>query len=59
MVKKWYKSLTLGANVLVVLGVIAQVLTNTSIIDTDLQVALLGIINILIRTIKTKTKLVV
>ena len=49
MTKKWYQSKTIGANVIIVLGVVAQVLTGTTIFDPDLQVAIVAIINAVLR----------
>ena len=49
MIKKWYQSKTIGANVIIILGVVAQVLTGTTIFDPDLQVAIVAIINAVLR----------
>lgn len=54
MMKRWYQSKTLWANVVVVLGVVLQLVTNTSIIDTDIQVATVAVINVALRLITSK-----
>ena len=56
MTKKWYQSKTLIANTVLILGIVAQVLTNTQIMDPELQAGIVAVINIALRAI-TKTGL--
>ena len=49
--KKWYQSKTLLANTVLVLGVAVQVLTNTQIMDPEIQAGLIAVINLGLRVI--------
>lgn len=50
--KKWYQSKTLWVNIIAVLAIIIQGVTNNEIIvDTDIQGAILGLVNIILRLV--------
>ena len=49
MTKKWYQSKTLMANVVLILGIIAQIFTNTQIMDPEIQAVIVSVVNIILR----------
>lgn len=54
--KKWYQSKTLKFNVLVVLGAVAQLLTDTQLFSPDIQILAVAGVNVLLRIV-TQSKL--
>lgn len=57
MTKKWYQSKTLKVNIAIILGVAAQMFTNTQIFDADIQLLIVAAINVALRFI-TKEEIV-
>jgi hypothetical protein len=49
--KKWYYSKTIWANMLVVVAMIIQVYTGKDWINADIQVAILALINLILRIV--------
>ena len=54
--KKWYKSKTLWANLLSIAAILTQIYYRREIISPELQAALLGVINVILR-VNTKDKI--
>ena len=54
--KKWYTSKTLWVNLLSILAILAQTYAGNDIVSPEIQAALLGIINVILRVI-TKEEL--
>jgi hypothetical protein len=47
--KKWYTSKTLWVNLLSILAILAQTYAGNDIVSPEIQAALLGIINVILR----------
>jgi len=47
--KKWYSSKTLWVNLLSILAILAQSYAGNDIVSPEIQAALLGIINVILR----------
>jgi len=56
MNKKWYLSKTLWVNVLAAIAGVTQAIMGTQLMDPEAQVAILGVINMILRVV-TKTGL--
>ena len=53
--KKWYTSKIMWANIISTVAIIAQSATGKEIISSEVQVVLLGIVNIALRIITKKS----
>ena len=49
--KKWYYSRTLWVNVLFAIGILAQSVTGTEVLDAEVQAAIIVVINFVLRLI--------
>jgi hypothetical protein len=54
MGKKWYLSKTLWVNTIAVVGIIVQGQTGIDYLDPETQVAILGVINLILRVVTSE-----
>lgn len=54
-VKKWYTSKTLWVNVIALAGAVGQELSGHGLLSAETQIALLGLINIILRLATNKS----
>lgn len=52
--KTWYSSRTLWVNAIAIVAIIAQAITGNELINAEGQVAILAIVNVLLRAITGK-----